>query len=188
MEKNLLIIGAGGHGKVVAEVAELEGRWTQIAFLDDNEGLTQVLGYPILGRINDYNNYSGEYKSAVVAIGNNKARMRWHQQLKEFGYHMPSIIHPRAFVSNSVKLGEGCVVLAGAVVSTDSEIGDCCIININASIDHDNMIESGVHISAGAVVKSSCKIGKMVNIGSNAMVKRSSVIEEQYDLAEGLVF
>lgn len=153
-ESSLLILGAGGHGRVVAETAELEGRWKQIAFLDDKADEPSVNNFDIVGKLSDVENLTDQFKAAFVAIGNNELRMEWINKLLDLGYEVPVLIHPRSIISKYCTLGAGTVVLAGAVVNVNANVGKGCIVNVNACVDHDCVIENGVHVMSGAVVRS----------------------------------
>lgn len=148
--KRLLIIGAGGHGKVVAEVAQDIG-YEQISFLDDNSP-------DAIGRISDIEKLSDNYSDAFVAIGNNKLRGELLQKLKECGYTIPTLIHPSAYVSRTASFGVGIVVEPKAIVNANSHIGEGSIISVGSIVDHD--VEVGVccHINAGAIVKAGGKL------------------------------
>ena len=102
----LLILGAGGLGRMVGEVAAAQGCWDQIAFLDD-----AVHSSAVVGRCTDYLSLTGEYSQAVAAFGDNRLRLSWTEKLLEAGYSVPCVIHPSAIVSLSAVLGEGCLVL-----------------------------------------------------------------------------
>lgn len=185
--ENLLIVGAGGHGRVVAEAAELMGKWENIMFLDDRVDVDRVLGHSIIGKLNDYKRFTDKCKDAIVCIGNNEKRLGLIEKLLEVGYKVPEIIHPKASVSRYSSIGAGSVILAGAVVNTNSSIGRGCIININSCVDHDSMVYDGVHIVSGAIVRSMCKIGKLSCIGAGATVKSGSVLEEGFVLGARMV-
>lgn len=173
---NLLIIGAGGHGKVVLEAAELQGKWNKITFLDDREDTKSVLEHPIIDRLSQYEKYRNEYKYAIIAIGNNEKRLEWIEKLLKVGYKIPTIIHPKASVSRYSSIEMGTVVLAGAVVNAGTSIGKGCIININASIDHETVVCDGVHVCSGAVVRSECWIGKGCFIEAGSCVRSGEKI------------
>lgn len=183
MEK-LLILGAGGHGKVVAEAAKLEGKYHEIAFLDDGN-LKSALGYPIIGCINDYKILKDKYRHAFVAIGNNKIRLNLIKDLINEGYIVPKIIHPKAIVSEYSNIGIGTVILAGSVVNVDTEIGKGCILNINSTLDHDSIIKDGCHISSGAVIRSMVKVKKLSTIKANACITQGKTIEEDIIINAG---
>lgn len=184
---NLLILGAGGHGKVIAEAAELQGKWNKIAFLDDREDIKGIYNFPIVGKVHEYASLINEYRYAFVAIGNNEKRLELIDKLISAGFNIPIIIHSRASVSKYSNIDLGTVVLAGAVVNVGTSIGKGCIININATVDHDSEIGSGVHISSGAVVRSMAKVGRLSTIGAAACVKSSTILKGKFILPEGSV-
>lgn len=184
---NLLILGAGGHGRVVAEAAEQCEEWDAIAFLDDRIDVDMVLGHSIVGKMDNYDRFADEYEYAIVCIGDNEKRLDLIGKLLKIGYNVPVIIHPRAAVSKYCHIGEGSVVLAGAVINTGARIGKGCIINIGSCVDHDCIISDGVHICSGAVARSACRIGGLSYIGAGACVKAGSDLTEKYILPDGMV-
>lgn len=165
----LLILGAGGHGKVVADTALTMKKWNNIAFLDDRKELEKVIDIPIIGKLKDFESLKKDYQYAFVAIGNNELRLEWIERLLKAGFTIPTIIHPFSFVSKTSSIGEGTVIMAGAVINANSNIGRGCIINTSSSIDHDCILEDGVHISPGVHIGGTVNIGKCtwVCIGSS---------------------
>lgn len=147
---NLLIIGAGGHGRVASEIARACG-YIKIAFVDDNSSHA-------IGKISDIEKYIGEFEEAFVGIGNNKFRCELMRRLEEAGYQIPTLVHPSAYVSQSAKIEKGTVVEPKAIINANSYIGEGCIISIGAIIDHDVSIEQYSHINSGAIVKAGAKI------------------------------
>ena len=148
--KNLLIIGAGGHGKVVAEIAENIG-YEKIAFLDDNNP-------EAIGKISEIEKFKGQYSDAFVGIGNNKLRSKLIQKLQDCGYTVPILVHPSAYVSRTATVGVGTVVEPKAIVNVNAHIGAGCIISVGSIVDHDVKIGACCHINAGAIVKAGGKI------------------------------
>jgi sugar O-acyltransferase (sialic acid O-acetyltransferase NeuD family) len=183
----LLIIGAGGHGKVVAEAAELDGRFENIMFLDDRIDAVRVLGHVIIGKLQEYEKFAKQYEYAIVCIGVNEKRVEITQKLLKAGYKVPVIIHPKASVSKYSDIGDGSVILAGAVVNTNANIGMACIININSSVDHESIIGDGVHICSGAVVRSGCRVGELSCIGAGAVVNSGIILKEKSMVQSGMV-
>lgn len=181
----LLILGAGGHGKVVAEAALLSDKWSQIAFLDDNCKSNKIIGIPVIGSFADYKRLVTDYNEAFVAIGNNNFRLKWIKRLKSAGFNIPTIIHPKSVVSDYSKIGEGTVVMAEAVVNPCSKIGRGCIINTSCSIDHDCMLEDGVHISPGAHIAGMVEIAKSTWIGIGASIGNNIKIGTNVIVAAG---
>lgn len=161
--KKLLIVGAGGHGKVVKEVAEASGQYEKIDFLDDNSE-------DAIGKINELEKFKDEYDSAFVGIGNNQFRMESIEKIKAMGYEIPVLIHPTAYISKSANIGVGTVVEPKALVNTNTKIGEGCIISVGAIIDHDVALEDGVHANAGAIVKAGAQIDSLTKLEAGQIV------------------
>ncbi|WP_167632358.1 acetyltransferase [Mariprofundus ferrooxydans] len=156
----LLILGAGGHGKVMAEAAEAQGAWQHIALLDDRHALLDgTLRWPVLASIERAGHFVSEYSHAAVAVGDSKRRLEWLDMLAGLGFCIPTLIHPAAWVSPSASLAEGCVVMANATVQADARLGRGSIVNTGASVDHDCSIGDGVHICPGASLGGEVIIG-----------------------------
>ena len=150
MGKSLLIIGAGGHGKVVAEVAAACG-YDNISFLDDNREQA-------IGKINEMKAFCNQFANAFVDIGNNQFRNKMIKELLEIGYEVPVLVHPTAYVSKTAKISAGTVVEPLAIVNTNSVIGKGCIVSVGANVDHDTVLEDCVHVNAGAIVKAGAHV------------------------------
>ena len=163
----LIIIGASGHGKVIADNAVRNG-YDNIVFLDDNAEIRECAGFPVIGKTADANQMDGD---KIVAIGNPAIRERIQGTIPTV-----TLVHPDAVISRRVTLGEGTVVMAGAVINSDAVIGNGCIINTGASVDHDCRIGDFVHISVGAHVAGTCNIGERTWIGAGATVSNNITI------------
>lgn len=184
----LLILGAGGHGKVIAELAELSNKFDNISFLDDNKIGSSILGQAVIGKFNDYINLQKEFKSAFVAVGNNALRLELTHKLLSLGYSIPTLIHPNSIISKHSFIDIGTAVMAGAVVNASCKIGKACIINTSCSIDHDCNIEDGVHISPGAHVSGTVNIAccswistgasiiNNISVGSNSIIAAGATV------------
>jgi UDP-N-acetylbacillosamine N-acetyltransferase len=146
----LLIIGAGGHGKVVAEIAEEIG-YDHIAFLDDHSP-------EAIGKIADFKKYIEQYTNAFVGIGDNKLRAEFMHKLQNCGFTIPTLIHPSAYVSKTAVIGMGTVVEPKAIVNANSQIDAGCIISIGAIIDHNVSIGAYCHVNAGAIVQAGAEL------------------------------
>jgi UDP-N-acetylbacillosamine N-acetyltransferase len=164
--KKLLILGAGGYGKTVLDVAQQLGCYEKIAFLDDN-----AAGTNILGKCEEYFMFADEYTDVYPAFGNNETRIHWLERLEEEGISVPTLVHPRAYVSPTASIGTGNVVLPMAVVNTDVHLGNGCIVNIGALVDHDSILEDGVHLAPGAVVKAENRIPEKMKVESNQVIE-----------------
>ena len=164
MNKRIVILGAGGHGRVCAEIAKLSG-YEETVFLDDAE----PCGVSVAGRISDLDKYIAD-SDFFVAIGNNATRREIFDKVKAAGATIATLIHPSAVVSPSATVGEGTVVVAGAVINCSAQIGRCVIINTCASVDHDSVIGDYSHIAVGARVSGVASIGEEVFLGAAAAV------------------
>lgn len=167
--KKLVIIGAGGHGKVVADIAKKKG-YDEIVFLDDNESLTECGGYAVVGKSNQYADFNCDI---FVAIGNSKIREIVQTKVEQAGKTVPTLVHPNTSIAENVAIGRGTVVVAGAVVNPGAEIGRGCIINTGSSVDHDCKIADFVHVSVGAHVAGTVNIGKHTWIGAGVTVSNN---------------
>lgn len=163
----LIILGAGGYGRTVADIAQQSGRYTSIAFLDDNSTAADVVGK--CGAFADFIDADTEI---YPAFGNNAGRLDWINKLQAAGAVVPTIIHATAYVSPTVKLGAGTMVLPKAMINTATEIGRGCIINCGAIIDHGCVIEDGVHICLGAIVKGENRVASLTKIEAGEVVER----------------
>ena len=122
MKNKLIIIGASGHGKVVADIAIKTDKWQSVLFLDDNESIKTCMGLKIIGRITDAFKYKDE-ADFFIAIGDNNTREKIQRQLEDAGLPVVSLIHPNAVIGTEVEIGIGTVVMAGVVVNSSSKIG-----------------------------------------------------------------
>lgn len=172
VREKLIIIGAGGHGKVVADVAVKMGKWQEIVFMDNNKSLTQAIGLEVIGSIDDAFKYKTE-ADFFVAIGDNYLREKIQERLIIDGCHIVSLVHPQAILGLDVQLGVGTVVMAGVVINSSSRIGDGCIINTSSSIDHDNNIGNYVHVSPGVNIAGTVEIGELTWLGIGSVVSNN---------------
>jgi len=157
----MIFYGASGHAKVVIEAWVASGG-SVTAIFDDNEKVTQLLGYTVVGKFKSQQNVP-----CVVSIGANRVRKTIVDKIStQYG----KVIHPHSSVSPSSKLGEGTVVMARAVVNAATTIGKHVIINTTASVDHDCVLEDFVHIAPGAVLCGDVCVGEGTLIGAGAIV------------------
>lgn len=168
MSKLVVIIGASGHGKVIADTVLKSGDKV-VGFLDDGvEKGTQIVGFSVLGKTEDYKNYTDcEF---VIAIGDSYIREKIANELPVKWY---TAIHPTAVISSlDVEIGEGTVVMANAVINSSAKIGKHCIINTGAIVEHDNVLEDYVHLSPNVVLSGIVKVGKSTHIGAGSCTKQ----------------
>lgn len=184
MNKKLVIVGAGGHAKVVADVAKLNG-YTEIVFLCDNPDLKTFIGYPVVGRSDQFAGY--EDWDFIIAIGNCQDRERIYHSLDSKGYNIITLYHPSAIVAEDAEIGKGTVVLVGSIINPGSVIGKGCIINTAATIDHDNIVSDFAHISVGAHLGGTVNVGKCSWVGIGAVVSNNKSICENCIIGAGAV-
>lgn len=180
--KKLAIIGASGHGKVVADIAEKNG-YNEIVFLDDYS-TGECAGYPIVGTSQIIEELSDfEF---IVAIGDNKIRASKQCMLPQD--RIATLIHPSAVISRRVVVHAGTVIMAGAVINSDVTIGRGCIINTASSVDHDCKLGDYVHLSPGCHIAGNVSIGhgSWLGIGST-IIQSISVCKEVIVGAGGVV-
>ncbi len=158
--KKLLILGAGQYGMVAREIAESMKCFEKIDFVDD------VYQFAV-GKICEINKLIHEYDSAVVAIGNSELRLNLIKGLCEIGYEVPTLIHEKAYVSPSAKIGLGCFIEPMAVVHTAAVVEKGCIISAGAILNHNSVVHEGCHINCGSVVKARAEIIAGTRTGYN---------------------
>lgn len=163
----LIIIGASGHGRVVADIAKKCG-YNEIVFLDNDLNISTCAGYPVLGADSMVSQLEGDL---FIAVGNGQIRKKLMG--RETDRHFPVLIHPNAVVADDVEIGCGSVVMAGAVVNPGVQIGNGVIVNTCASVDHDCEVGDFVHVSVGAHVAGTVTIGENTWIGAGATVSNN---------------
>ena len=169
MNNELVIIGAGGHSKVIIDIFERMGKYRIVGLTDRTD--EEVLGYPVLGTddilVELYN--KGVF-NAFIALGNNSIRKKLYTMVDDIGFNIVSAISPDSVISRHSNIGKGVAVMPGAVINPGTTIGDGAIINTNASVDHDCVIESFVHIAPGCAVSGSSKVGSGTFLGTGSRV------------------
>lgn len=186
MKEKLLIIGASGHGKVVADIALKMNRWQNVAFLDDDDTIKKSIGLEVIGKTSDALRYKDD-AVFFVAIGNNATREMMQEKLEDIGLEFATLIHPSAVIGAEVAIGTGTVVMPGAVINSCGIIGKGCIINTSSSVDHDNVIEDYVHISPGANLAGTVTVGKGSWIGIGSSISNNIHICSKCKIGAGAV-
>ncbi|MDL9998087.1 acetyltransferase [Variovorax sp. J22P240] len=170
--KQLALLGASGHGKVVADAALAAG-WQSVAFFDDAwPALSSNGSWPVVGNTADLLVRLAQFDGVLVAIGNAAIRLRKQRELRQAGAAIVSVIHPRAWVSPFARIGVGTVVLAGAVINADAMAGEASILNTCSSVDHDCVLADAVHISPGAHLSGNVSVGEGAWVGVGAAVRQ----------------
>jgi sugar O-acyltransferase (sialic acid O-acetyltransferase NeuD family) len=172
----LLIIGSGGHGKVVADAA-LRAGWMEIAFLDDRGvSAPAPLGLKVVGTVAELARAAARFSAVVVAVGDCRRRLELLQSCQAQGLKLVSIVHPSSAVSPFATLAPGCVILAQSAVNADAVLGMGCIVNTGATVDHDCRLGRAVHVCPGAHLAGNVRIGDRAWIGIGAVVRQAVAI------------
>jgi sugar O-acyltransferase (sialic acid O-acetyltransferase NeuD family) len=172
----LIIVGAGGHGKAVAEALRAAGH-EPAGFVDPNPQASYVLGLPVLGGDDILPSLRrGGVSSAFVALGNNKLRQIIGTSLRKMGYALPAVICPSAIVSPSARIGEGVLVMPLAVIGAEVCLSDFVIVNSGAIIEHDDNIAEAAHISPGCALGGNVRIGTRTLLGIGSAVRPDTTI------------
>lgn len=179
MNKKVVIIGAGGHGKIVADIVLASGD-SVLGFLDDKAS-GKIMGFDVLGKTDTFKNYPDAY--FIIAVGNNKARKNISETIK--GAKIYTAVHPSASISRFAEVGEGSVICAGSVIAPEAKIGVHCIINHGVDVDHECIIGSFTHVSPNACICGQCKVGEFSHIGAGVSVKNNVEIGSYVILGAG---
>ncbi|PUV23177.1 acetyltransferase [Sphingobacterium athyrii] len=172
----MVLYGAGGHAKVIAELAELN-YYEELTFCEDEPTKKQIWNYPIVAKI-------GNKEKCVIAIGNNAVRKKLAIVLKNA---FVTLIHPQSQISTRAMIGNGTVIMAGVTINTDAQVGNHCIVNTNASIDHDCIIEDFVHLSPNVALAGTVSIGEGTHIGVGACVIQGIKVGKWCTIGAGAV-
>lgn len=179
MKDQLIIIGAGGHGCVVADIATRMRTWRRIAFLDDYKVQTQS-HIEIIGSTKKANEFS-EVADFFVALGDNKIRQEKLEWLANKRMTIARLVHPDSVIGSDVEIGAGTVVMAGVVINCGTKVGKGCILNTCSSLDHNNIIEDYVHISPGA------RTAGYVNIGYRSWLCIGSIVSNNVSICSDCI-
>lgn len=184
MNRKVIIVGASGHGKVVADIV-LCSHDVVLGFLDDNTALPEAAGgFPILGRTEDY--YSYPEAEFIIAIGNAAVRERIAASMD--GVRWYSAVHPSAVISPlDTEIGTGTVVMANAVINPGAKIGRHCIVNTGAVVEHDSIVEDFAHISVGARLAGTVRVGERTWVGIGAVISNNVAVGPDCMVGAGAV-
>ena len=188
--RSLVVYGASGHGKVVADAAMAAG-WEVLGFADDDPAARKrcLLGLPVVAvGIDELISFLGSRPaSVVVGIGDNEARKAVFERVASAQLEIGTVVHPSAVIAPSAALGPGTVVLANVAVNADTVVGLNVILNTCASVDHDSVIEDHVHISPGAHLGGTVRVGEGTHVGIGASVKNNAAIGRWSVIGAGAV-
>lgn len=187
---NVLIVGAGGHGKVVLDILRHSRKYKPVGFIDADDALagTKVGGLPVFGSANLLPKLrKKKITAAVIAIGDNRARAKYVAELREQKFTLVNAIHPAASIAKTATLGQNVVIAAGAVICTEAKIGDSSIINTNAVVDHECEIGPNVHVCPGAILAGRVRVEEGAFIGIGAKIIQCRTVGQQAVVGAGTV-
>lgn len=185
LNNKLIILGSGGHSKVVIEIIKQNLQYEIVGLIDKNVG-DKTLDIPIIGNDNDLVGiYERGVKNAFVAIGNNTVRRNLSILLKKIGFNLINVISKNAIVSGSAKLGNGILLMPASIINSSSQIDDGCIINTNSSIDHDCIIGKYTHIAPGCAIAGNVRIGNNCFLGVGSKVINGIEIQDETIIGAG---
>jgi UDP-perosamine 4-acetyltransferase len=187
---DVILIGAGGHGRVVLDILRAGGVHNPIGFLDADPELAgqSINGVPVLGQINLLPKLKTQkIRGAIISIGDNHARRSYAQKLAAQGFELLNAVHPASHVSGTAKLGRNVVVAAGAVICTDARLGDSVIVNTAAVIDHECEIGQAAHICPAAALAGRVRVGEECFIGLGCRIIQCIRIGDRATVGAGAV-
>jgi sugar O-acyltransferase (sialic acid O-acetyltransferase NeuD family) len=188
VKQQIVIVGAGGHAKVVLEALWAMGTFEVVGLTDSSTSCLEVLGVPVLGGdilLPDL--FARGVSAAVVAIGSNSRRQQIGLSLLAMGFALPAVVHPSAFISPSAMIGQGAVVMARAVVGTLARVGALAIINTGAIVEHDNYIGQSAHVAPGTALAGGVRVGDRAMVGIGSAVRPDISIGDDSIVGAGSV-
>jgi len=184
----LLIAGAGGHGRVVADAAVAAGFWSEIAFLDDRHATMRTSSiWEVVGRLDNLAQLARPDTAFLAAFADARLRLDILDRAHGMGCQLPVLVHPRATVSERAELAAGTVVLAGATVNIGATLGVGCIVNTGATVDHDCRLAEGVHICPGAHLAGEVSVAARTWFGIGAIARQGISIGSDVTVGAGAV-
>jgi UDP-perosamine 4-acetyltransferase len=173
----IVIVGAGDHARVIVEAIRAAGTFQVVGYVDPDPPHPTLLEVPVLGDDNLLPSLRQQgIANAVVALGSNAVRGRVGKQLHDLGFALPVVAHPTASISPSSVIGAGVVVMARAVVGTETRLDDLAVVNTGAVIDHDNRISFAAHVAPGCALAGRVSIGARTLVGVGSAVRPGIVI------------
>lgn len=182
-KERLLLVGAGGFGRVVLEHASLK---YDCAFIDDGYTAGDIICEThVVGHISDIEALRKEFSLLLVAIGNNKLRQSIYEKAQEIGYNFPNIICSSAYVSPFAKIGRGCVFLNNVVIQNGSSVGNGVLLNPGVEVHHNCSVDDYALIYTNSVIRTYARIGKRVRIGSTVTISNNVIVPDDSDISNG---
>jgi sugar O-acyltransferase (sialic acid O-acetyltransferase NeuD family) len=189
--EEIILVGGGGHCKACIDVIELEGKFRIAGIVDVKEKIGQsVLGYRIIASDENLADLAKEYKNFLITIGHIKSptkRVGLYRTLKKLNVKFPVIVSPLAYVSKHSFIGEGTIIMHGAIVNSGVKTGVNCIINSKALLEHDVKVGNHCHISTGAIINGNSQIGSFSFVGSGSVISNGITITDNVIIGAGAV-
>lgn len=186
--KPLLLLGGGGHCHSCIDVIEVAEIYKIVGVVEPKACSGRVLGYPILGSDDDLPQLLNDSKSALITVGQLKkaeTRIRLFNLLKRLGAELAIVVSPKAHFSKHSVIGEGSVIMHGAIVNAGTRIGNNCIVNSQALIEHDVEVHDHCHVATGAIINGDVTIGRGTFVGSGAIIKEGIRVGENVVIGAG---
>ena len=187
---SLILIGAGGHARSCIDVIEQLGAFDIAGLIGTEQELQgELMGYPVIGTDTDLPELAKKYQYAVITVGQIRSslvRQHLYSKVIALGFTLPPIISPIAYVSRHAFVGDGTIVMHGAIVNANSSVGNNCIINSKVLIEHDVTIGDHCHISTGAIVNGEASVGSGSFVGSGSVIKQGIVLGSRCVIGMGV--
>lgn len=181
-KRRLLLVGAGGFGRMVADHARLQ---YDCAFVDDGQRIgAQVCELPVVGGIADLPRLREDYDALVVCVGNNAFRAQIYEKAKALDYAFVNIIAPSAYISPYATIGVGCVILQNACVQNGAVVGDGVLLNAGVEVHCDATVKNHVLVYTNSVIRTGARVGNCARIGSNATICNHAVVPDGADIPD----
>ena len=181
-KEKLLLVGAGGFGRMVAELARLQ---YDCAFVDDGQPVgAEICGIPVVGGLADLPELRKEYGLLVVGIGNNPFRAQVYEKAKALSYEFPSIVATSAYISPYAKLGRGCVVLQNACIQNGASVGNGVLLNAGTEAHCDAAVGDYALIYTNSVIRTGATVGNFARIGSNCTICNNATVPDGADIPD----
>ena len=185
-KEKLLLVGAGGFGRMVAEQAMLQ---YDCAFVDDGQPVgAEICGIPVVGRVDDLPELRKEYDLLVVGIGNNRFRAQVYEKAKALGYAFPNIVAPSAYISPFSKVGCGCVILQNACIQNGATVGNGVLLNFGTEVHCDATVGDNTLIYTNSVIRTGATVSSFARIGSNCTVCNYAAVPKGADIPDCTAF
>lgn len=187
MEKRLLIVGAGGHGRCCLDIAREQGTYTEICFLDDAFVGKTVNDAYVIDEIAHLEKYINESTAIFVAIGNNEVRKQLMEKVERYGGKTTSLISRDSHISTYATIEDGSVIFPGTVIEANAVLGKGSIVAANTIINHDAMVEDYCLVNSGSIVRPNVRVGTLSKIGCGCIISFGNVLNKESEVHDGKI-